>query len=129
RDREAKRVRVRLPAVAGGEVSRQEGVARADRRDRLEPLGVNLVEPPLVVPPDERVATLLVGDDRLARSQLADLVEPEGVVRPVAELVTGQLLRLALVGRHEVGPGPHREIHRSTLGVDLSRDALALALP
>src|SRR4051812_1621439 len=99
---------MRPARVAGREVPREEDVARADRRDGLEPLGTHLVETPLVIAPNERVAAFLVGDDRLERATLADAVQSEEVVLAIAELVPDELLGLALVRRDQVRPGAHR---------------------
>ena len=82
----------------------------------------------LVVAADERVAALGVGDDRLARAALAELVQGKDVVGVVAELVPDQLLGLGRVRRHEVGSGAQRQLHRLALGVDHGRDAEPLQL-
>jgi hypothetical protein len=64
-----------------------------------------------------------VRNDRFPRPELTEAVQSVDVILLVAELLPDKLLRLDRVGRHEVGTGSQRELHRLTLGVDDGRDA------
>src|SRR5215213_8182981 len=85
-DREPQRLTGRCAVRTGGEEAGQERIPGADGRHRLEAIGSHLVQLALAVPAEQRDAALLVGDDRLARAQVADVEQRGQPVLLVAKL-------------------------------------------
>ena len=117
----------RAALVAGGDVAGQEGVAGADRGDRLQRLGVDLEQAPLGALADRRDAAVGPGDRRLAGAEPDQLGEALGEVAAVGELLADQLLGLALVRGDHRGAGADAGQHRLALGVEHDRRRRARA--
>src|SRR3954447_24222323 len=96
-DPEGERLLDRTMLIAGGDEAGQERVAGADRRARLDrsPAQADAIERQLTVAADHpREDAVGHRHDRLARPQLADLLDGVRAVLVVVELVADELLGL-----------------------------------
>ena len=105
-----------------GEELREEDVARADTRDRLDVRCERAQPPGLPADTEQREAAVLERDEDVARAHLGDRVERHQEVVVVLELLADELLGLALVRRDEERPGLDAESQRLALGVEHDAD-------
>src|SRR5436190_771716 len=103
--REPQRLARRPRVEQGGEVLREQQVARADHRDGLDLWRHGAVPAHLSLFAEQRDAARLGRDVDVSRSHLADRVERHEEVGVVLELLADQLLGLVLVLGDELGLG------------------------
>src|SRR6476619_3678494 len=130
RDREAKRVldRGRTGIEDGREPLGEERVARPDDGDRLEALDVDPEPPDPAILPDEGEATVLHRHLDVSGAELRDRLERHHEVLLVVQLLSDELLRLMLVGRHEPRLRLEPEPERLAVRVEDDTDVAAVEL-